>query len=249
MPAVITRIPTVTISTMHDFVAHPATGIPTQVNLRLWQLISPTLPIGAYAYSQGLEYAVDSGWVDKEVDVLQWIQGLMSNGLARLDIPLLARLYRAWQANELVQVRYWNDLLLASRESSEILAEDEHLGSALYTLLNSLDVEPEQYWNSDWPVSYAAMFSLAATHWQIALQDAAMGYLWAWCENQVAAAIKLVPLGQTAGQRILSYVATLIPNAVRQGLELDDNDIGIVSQGLAIASAKHETQYSRLFRS
>lgn len=224
-------------------------GAPSLAALRLWQLISPTLPVGAYAYSQGLEYAIDTGWVRDEADTAQWIEGLVMHSLARLDIPVLARLYRAWQQQDNAQTEQWNCFLLASRESAEILAEDRHLGSALLTLLTDLEPEPGQHWNRDTPTSYAAMFALAAQHWEIPLQDCASGYIWSWCENQVAAAIKLVPLGQTAGQRMLSRLITMIPDAVQLGLSLNDDDIGVVSQGLGIASALHETQYSRLFRS
>lgn len=217
--------------------------------MRLWQLISPTLPVGAYAYSQGLEYAIDARWVNDETDVMQWIQGLVTHSLARLDVPVLARLYDAWQQQDLQQVQYWNTFLLASRESSEILAEDQHLGVALHKLLTDLDNELTQDWNAEQPTAYTSMFALAAHHWHITLADAATGYVWSWCENQVAAAIKLVPLGQTAGQRILSHLLSKIPAAVQQGLSLGDDKIGMVSQGLGIASALHETQYSRLFRS
>jgi urease accessory protein len=227
----------------------PGNASSSAASLRLWQLISPALPVGAYAYSQGLEYAIETGWVHDESTATKWIEGLVNHSLARLDIPLLARLYNAWQQQDTQQLDYWNDLLLACRESAEILAEDQHLGSALLTLLSDLEVKPGQNWHKDKPASYAAMFALAACHWHIPLSDSAGGYAWAWCENQVAAAIKLVPLGQTAGQRMLSHLIGKIPDAVQLGLSLEDEEIGVVSQGLGIASALHETQYSRLFRS
>ena len=246
IPSMVTRtsIYTTTITTI---MINTGNASPSFASLRLWQLISPALPVGAYAYSQGLEYAIESGWVRDEADTAQWIEGLVSHALARLDVPLLSRLYVAWQEQNIVQVEYWNSLLLANRESAEIRAEDQH-GQ---TDQNEAGVEPEpcQHWQDDKPVSYATMFALAANHWHITLQDAATGYVWSWCENQVAAAIKLMPLGQTAGQRTLSRLITIIPDAVQLGLSLGDDDIGVASQGLGIASALHETQYSRLFRS
>lgn len=222
---------------------------PAIATLRLWQLISPALPVGAYAYSQGMEYATESGWIRNETDARQWIMGIMSHTLARLDIPVLARLYNAWQNNELSMVNKWNNFLLASRESSELKNEDIHLGTALRQLLVDLQTPAAVQWPIDEASSFANMFALAAAHWRVPLRDTSMGYLWAWTENQVAAAVKLVPLGQTAGQRILSAAVETIPDLMETGLGLVDEDIGALAPGLAIASALHETQYSRLFRS
>ena len=216
---------------------------------RLWQLISPTLPVGAYAYSAGLEYAVEIGWVDNEAKAMDWITGQLMNNLSTLDIPLLARLHNAWLANDSEAAVRWSCFLLASRESSELLAEDRHLGTALAQLLPELGIEEAVSWRTGNYTSFAAMFALGAARWNISLEETVQGYAWAWCENQVAAAIKLIPLGQTAGQRILSQIVDCLPAAVSHGLTLGDDDIGAVSPGVALACAKHETQYSRLFRS
>lgn len=216
---------------------------------RLWQLISPALPVGAYAYSAGLEYAVETGWVNTEEKANNWIVGQLENNLSTLDVPVLARLYKAWQEQTTEMIKYWSRFLLASRESSELLAEDRHLGNALAQLLPELGIEEAMLWRGDQLASFAALFSLGAARWGISLEETAQGYLWAWSENQVAAAIKLVPLGQTAGQRILSNVINVLPAVVNRGLLLEDEDIGAVSPGVAMACAKHETQYSRLFRS
>mgnify|MGYP002620956916 CR=1 FL=1 len=217
--------------------------------LRLWQLISPALPVGAYAYSQGQETAVAAGWIDDEAGALDWIGGLAEHSVARLDLPVLQRLYGAWQAENDAQLLHWSRFLLASRESSEIRAEDQHLGRALARLLVDLDVTQAEAWRQHPALNYPLMFSLAAVHWHIELRQCLAGYLWAWCENQVAAAIKLVPLGQTAGQRLLSTLIEKIPAWVDNAIALDDEAIGVLCPGLAMASARHETQYSRLFRS
>jgi len=221
----------------------------TTSSLRLWQLISPALPVGAYAYSQGLEYAIEIEWVTDEKSAHEWIAGQVNHSLAALDVPLLARLYKAWQKNDIARVMYWNHYLQASRESNELLNEDRHLGGALLRLLKEMDMRQINHWPAGETPSFATMFALAASHWMVTLKEACQGLLWTWSENQVAAAIKLVPLGQTAGQRILSGIIEDIPDAVNHGLSLADDDIGMASQGLAIASALHETQYSRLFRS
>jgi len=221
----------------------------TVSSLRLWQLISPALPIGAFAYSQGLEYAVEDGWVNNEENASQWIFGLINHSLSSLDVPVLARLYKAWQANDMERIIYWNQYLQASRESNELLTEDRQIGSALKQLLKDLEIHQVKDWPETQQPSFTTMFALAASHWMVTLNEACQGFLWSWSENQVAAAIKLVPLGQTAGQRILSKVVDIIPPAVERGLELSDEEIGMAAHGLGIASALHETQYTRLFRS
>ena len=217
--------------------------------LRLWQLISPALPVGAYAYSQGLEYALHAEWIADEDDVKQWIQGQVCHSLCHLDIPVLKRLYHAWLENNEDDVKQWSQFLIASRESSELVAEDRQLGRALAILLSDLGIkQAEDYRQSD-IACFATLLSLAAVEWNISIEEIAHGYLWTWLENQVAAAIKLVPLGQTAGQRILLSISEDIHEAVETGLKIEDEDIGMLAPMVSIASALHETQYSRLFRS
>lgn len=222
----------------------------TSPDLRLWQLISPALPVGAYAYSAGLEYAVEAGWIRDDAALFEWTSGQLAHGLARLDVAVLARLYRAWGTNDREAVRRWTVFLLACRETAELRAEDRHLGRALARVLKELGDPDAGAWDRDCDVTWATLFALAAVRWTIPLENAAAGYLWAWLENQVAAAIKIVPLGQTAGQRVLLRVSERIPSAVARGLAIvDEDDIGAGAPGVAIASSLHETQYSRLFRS
>lgn len=223
--------------------------VDTQSMLRLWQLISPALPVGAYAYSQGLEAAVERGWVTNEQSTYDWLCGVMNNSLASLDLPLGIRLYHAFKLNDADAIEYWNQYLLASRETAELRLEDNQLGQALARLLSGLGVERSSAWKKDTNVTYLAMFSLAAVHWSIDKSDMLMGYLWSWSENQVAAAIKLVPLGQSSGQMILSKLINVIPSVLEKGLGCTDEQISSSVPGLVLASAAHETQYSRLFRS
>ena len=217
--------------------------------LRLLQLASPTLPVGAYAYSQGLEYAVQRGWVTNETETRTWILGLLGHSQTYLDIPVFARLYRSWLGADDGSLQYWNAWLYASREAAELQREDRHLGTALARVLTALEIVEAESWQNASKTCFATLFSLAAVRWRIELPVAATGYLWAWCENQVAAAAKLALLGQTAAQRILSSAMPAIATAVDTGLSLDDNEIGCAVAGLGLASALHENQYSRLFRS
>ena len=221
----------------------------SKARLRLWQLISPALPIGAYAYSRGLEYAVSAGWVRNEIDAAAWIEGQLTHVFESLDVPVFARLYRAWQEDDEGALAYWNSFLLASRESAELLAEDQYLGSALARLLIDLGIEDAGAWQVAERPSFATLFALGAERWDVELPQATEAYAWVWSEHQVAAAVKLIPLGQTAGQRMLSRLADVIPEAVQSGLTLGDDAIGGVAPGLGIASALHEGQYTRLFRS
>jgi urease accessory protein len=216
--------------------------------MRLMQLVSPTLPVGAFAYSQGMEWAIEIGWVANARQAGQWIQGVLRNGQARLDIPLLARLYRAWQNRDPAAFEYWNRFLAASRGTSELQQEERYMGQALHRLLCSLS--PEQMTDMTCPApSFTAMFAVAACNWHIGIDIAGAGLLWAWAENQVAAAVKLVPLGQTQGQILLMQLAEKIPGAVKDGLALATEEIGTATPALSMASVKHETQHTRLFRS
>lgn len=216
-------------------------------SMRLWQLISPTLPIGSFCYSQGLEYAVEAGWVKNEQDAGEWILGQLKNNLSMLDVPVFLRQYDAWKAGDIETVMRWNEIVLALREGSELYQQDHTLGQAMVRLLEGLEA-PLPELDTD-QLAFITAFSFACQNWSIDRLEAVHGLLWSWCENQVAAAIKLVPLGQTAGQRLLSEAIDTITVAIEKGLRCDDEDIGQLAPGLAIASALHETQYTRLFRS
>jgi len=217
--------------------------------LRLLQLASPMLPVGAYAYSQGLEWAVECHWVHDEASAAGWIGGVLGQGPSRLDVPVLARLYRAWASDDVARVHHWSRLLDAARESGELQAEARQLGESLAVLLDQLGVHAARPWKEIEYTGFPTLFALAAVRFEVPLPEATLGYLWAWCENQVAAAIKLVPLGQAAGQRTLSTLIERLPAAAERGLALADDEIGALAPRLAIASARHETQYTRLFRS
>jgi len=217
--------------------------------LRLLQLVSPGLPIGMYCYSQGLERTVDDGWISNVAETGEWIGGLMDICLTGIDLPILARLYDAWEYGNVERIDYWSRILIACRETAELRMEDRHTGQALARLLDALAIAGMQPWIRKPEVTLATVFAFAAVNWGIPKREAAIGYLWSWLENQVLCAVKLVPLGQVAGQRLLTDLAGKIPVLVDEALNLADHDIGGSAFGLALASSRHEMQYSRLFRS
>lgn len=220
--------------------------------LRLCHLVSPALPIGAFGYSQGLEQAVHSGWVHDELSALDWLQGQTRHALGTLDLPVLLRMWHAWSAGDLEQVQSWTDQLLASRETAELRAEERHLGGALARLLSGLGMLEAAAWldvTEEAAPALATLFSLAAWRWDIDPEAALCGYLWSWSENQVLAAIKLVPLGQSAGQRLLQQLIGPMPGVVAHAMALADDAIGVGVFAPLVASALHETLYTRLFRS
>ncbi len=217
--------------------------------LRLLQLVSPGLPIGMYCYSQGLERAVDDGWISNASDTDEWLDGLMSICLTRIDLPILMRLYDAWECGNVESVDYWSRTLIACRETSELRAEDRHTGQAMARLLDSLAIAGMQPWIRKPETTLATIFAFAAVNWGAPKRETVIGYLWSWLENQVLCAVKLVPLGQVAGQRLLTDLAGKIPAIVNEAFTIADDDIGGSAFGLALASSRHEMQYSRLFRS
>ncbi len=218
----------------------------TDWTLHLWHLVSPALPIGAYAYSQGLEFALEDGWLSAPGALDDWLAGLLAEGLARTDLPVLLRCLNAWQREDAAALSYWNDWLRASRETSELLLEDEQMGVALWRLLNDLEAPDLAL---DAPPGYVSQFARASSFWRIPAADALAGYAWSWLENQVTAATKLVPLGQTAAQRHLLALMPRIADACEHARSLADDDLGASLPGLAMASSAHEQQHARLFRS
>lgn len=217
--------------------------------LRLLHLASPSLPTGAFAYSQAVEWAVDAGWIQDGPDLKGWLHDLLRHNLSRVDIPLLKRMRTACETAAVAELTIWCDVLFSLRETLELRLEERHRGRAMATLLEGLQVPLGTQLKPVVESCQLAGYALAAAHWRIPLAQAATGYLWSWLENQVLAGIKLIPLGQTEGHRILLQSDSAVYEAVTHGLAVQDEDIGASSPALAIASSCHETQYSRLYRS
>ena len=207
---------------------------------RLLQLASPTLPVGAYSYSQGLESAVEAGIVKDAGSAQQWISDVLAFSVASMEAPVVFHLTKDPGGQERL-----NALFLASRETSELRAETLQMGYSLCRLLKELGLEgaPEG------EVAYPTAFAFAARAWAVEPEQAVQAYLWSWLENQVMAAVKAVPLGQTDGQKMLLAMASGLQGLAARIASSREEDLGNFAPGLAVLSAKHETQYSRLFRS
>lgn len=218
---------------------------------RLLQLASPLLPVGAYSYSQGLEWVIENGAVNDVDSAGEWIGDVLEFNLARFELPILARLRRAWDARNAAELTLWNRCYCAGRDCAEARAETLQMGYSLVRLLEALDLDDAAIalLQRFVPVSFPLAYSCATSLWQIPSEQSMQAYAWSWAENQVSAALKTVPLGQVAGQRLLLALGAKIPAAVQVAVEKADADLSNFAPGLAIAGARHETQYSRLFRS
>lgn len=215
--------------------------------LSLLYLSGPTLPIGAFAYSQGLAAAIEFGWVQDERSLAEWMFGVLEHGLGALDLPILFRAHAAASAREQETLAYWDEYLQASRETAELLQEELHLGAALRRLLQGQKRLPD--FSLPKNLGFVAMFAVAAVQLGVNATEAAHGMAWSWAENQVSVACKAIPLGQTPAQGVLLQSMERIAAAVNRAQELKDHELGGALPGVALASSLHETQYSRLFRS
>ena len=221
----------------------------TPALLKLLQLVSPSLPVGGFTYSQGIEWAVETGWIHTLADLEAWLNDQLQTGMVRVDLPLLIRLRAAAATGDDATLLVWTDRLLASRETAELRSEESNRGRALADLLVAWGIDGASERRPPLARSQAADFGFASAAFGIDPRPAAAGYAWSWLENLVLAAVKIVPLGQTQGQQALARLAARIPSALDRALTLSDEEIGTSNPALAIASSAHETQYTRLFRS
>lgn len=224
--------------------------------LQLMWLASPALPVGAFSYSEVLESAVDSGRVSNEREAGAWLLDQLHLGLARAEMAVVAQAVDAWREGNLERIAALNGWIGQTRESAELRQQTEQMGRSLVEWLRNGGCATDA---ADpriaalaalrpapaWPVAFA----LAAAQTDASRHDALLAFAFGWTENMVQTAMKAVPLGQSAAQRILARLATAVPAAVDHALGLTDAERQVCTPMLAILSAQHEVQYSRLFRS
>ena len=216
----------------------------------MW-LASPALPVGGFSYSEVLEAAVDRSGVATESIASDWLNDQLHLTLARGDLSVVAQAIPAWRKSNLTRVQQLNDWVLQTRESSELRLQAKQMGRSLLDWLRNHDGANLAHIDAcaRMQPTYPVAFSLAASQTAASVRDCMLAYAFGWAENMMQAALKSVPLGQSAGQRILARLARNIPAAVEAALHMQDSERQAFSPMLAILSAQHETQYSRLFRS
>ena len=232
--------------------------INNQQLLRLLQLASPLLPVGGYSYSEGLESLIAQGIIHDRMTLQAWIGQELRFGAIRVETAIMDRAYLAGIKPDLERLQYWNQWLSAARETEELRQQSWQMGGSLTKLVVELTPEiqdlitaivggasPQEYQ----PCNYAIAFGIIAQHWQIDRSTTIAAYLHSWVTNFLGAGVKLIPLGQTAGQQILWELQAEIDNLAQTIPHLADEDLYACSWGLSLASMQHETLYSRLFRS
>ena len=215
-------------------------------------------PVGAYSYSEGIESLVETDAIDSEITLRNWLENALQFGAVRVEAAVVVRALRAAQREDLTALSYWNAWATAAKETEELRLQSWQMGRTLVRLLLDLRSPVSSVLTTivkDWvecgdnPCNLAIGFGIAAASWQIEEEAAVLGYLYSWAANLASAGVKLIPLGQTAGQQLLLDLQSQISCTAREVLQLEDDDLSSCSWGLGLASMAHETQYTRLFRS
>lgn len=216
---------------------------------RLLQMASAALPVGAFTYSQGLEWAVEEQWVDSEETLHAWLKNQLQTNISMLEAPLLIRMVEALKKRDVDAFADWVRFLVANRETAELRAEEAQRGRAMARLLPQLDLNISAAEIQILKQSQLAGYAWATCHWQIATKDALLAWMFSWIENSVLAGVKLIPLGQTQGQQIIFSLCGELASVIADAEHITDDELGCSCTAQVIASSMHETQYTRLYRS
>jgi urease accessory protein len=219
--------------------------------LQLIWLASPALPVGGFSYSEALEAAIDHEHVHDESSCAAWLADQLHLSQARGDMALMAQAIPAWQSLNVARLKELSTWVHATRETHEMRLQTEQMGRSLLDLLRIQNKATAQALQlcSELRPTYPIAMSLALSLANAPLESALQAYAFGWAENMTQAALKAVPLGQISGQKILARLTQEIPEAVQHAIALSDHDRQAFCPMLAVMSARHETQYSRLFRS
>ena len=225
-----------------------AITIDEQALLKLLQLTSPALPVGAFSYSEGLETLVMQGRLKDSAMLQDWLVQELRYGTVQLDVAIATRAHQ--HLTDPDRLAYWNQWLTASRDTAELRQQNWQMGRALVRLVSTLHPELKPtFKDCGTNCNFAVAFGIIAAHWQIDHSTMALGYVQSWATNLIGAAVKLVPLGQTDGQRCLLQLIPDLRSAAARMVILEDEQLYVSGWGSAIASMQHETLYTRLFRS
>ncbi|MGC4066271.1 MAG: urease accessory UreF family protein [Polyangiaceae bacterium] len=222
-----------------------ATSVSSQ--LRLMQICSSALPVGAFAYSHGLEGLVAAERITDEPSAHRYLATYAPHALGNLELPRLLRMVRACRNGNMAEARLQSRLLFAARETAEFRAQEGHLATAFHRLLRATTTDGRVA--EEAPVTFAELYADTVVCAGVDERSALAGFAFLWLEGQVTAMAKLLALGPVSSQRLLSKLLDLVPDILLHALSFDDDDIGAAAPGLALASARHETQHFRLFRS
>ncbi|MBD2318515.1 urease accessory protein UreF [Phormidium tenue] len=233
--------------------------------LRLLQLTSPALPVGAYSYSEGIEYLCSNGTIQTESDLCDWLQREMHFGFVTNEAAIALRAHQALMSDNITALNYWNNWLSATRETEEVRLASWQMGQSLMKLWRQLPDHQEDQLainksiNELLPTAkenslgqgcnYAIAFGIVAASLGIDASNTTVGYLYSWLSNLVSAAVRSVPFGQTTGQQVIFRLSSDILRSSQLALKRLDDELEWCGWGASLACANHETQYSRLFRS
>ena len=218
-------------------------------HLRLLHLLSPTLPVGSYSYSQGLEWAVEQQWVSTETEFERWLVELIHGPLSQQDLPLLRNLFYTCIKDDVSGFNYWSQMAIALRDTAELRAEERARGDAYLRILAALpDKVDDQYLNGIKRTPLAAI-AWAAAQWDIQEQSLLTAFAHNWLEAYIINGVKIIPLGQTQGQTLLHSMLPALCRAVDTACGVDDAAIGFSTPAISLASCGHESQYTRIYRS
>jgi urease accessory protein len=220
--------------------------------LHLLQLASPSLPIGAYSYSQGLEAAIENAAVKDEASARCWIIDHLHQVVAQFEAPILWRLLHAFSAKDKDAVNNWTEVFVAARDSAEFRAETIQMGYSLAKLVADLKIADASLLTilqSQAEIPLPTALACAAVALHVPHEAVMLGSLFSWAENQVLVCVKSVPLGQVSGQRLLLSLRPELELAAHKAQQLADDELSNWAPGLSLLSMQHEVQYSRLYRS
>ena len=233
----------------------PTENITVEALYRLMTWLSPSFPVGAYTYSHGIEFAVEDGLITDRDSLTNWVEAIVTYGAGRIDATLFRAAWQAVNDDDPDALAWAAEMADVYRATPEMALESSGQGHAFLDTLSNVWPNPDfMAWagkltNLDRPVSYTVAVGIAAGVAKVPLHHALVAYLQALSANLVSAGVRLVPLGQTDGQRAQATLEGPIRAAAGSAISRPIDDLGSAAPMVDWTSMQHETQYTRLFRS